>query len=192
MQLIFATHNANKVKEIQSILPASLQIISLHDAGIMEEIPEPFANIEENSETKAQYIFKQYTKDCFSEDTGLIVPALQGEPGVRSARYAGDDANAQNNIALLLHNLKNIKNRDAYFKTVITVIVNGSQHQFTGICEGRIIEETIGELGFGYDPIFVPNGSQFTFAQMSMEEKNKFSHRKKAMEQLIGFLSALK
>jgi XTP/dITP diphosphohydrolase len=192
MQLIFATHNANKVKEIQSILPESLQIISLHDAGINEEIPEPFATIEENSETKAQYIFKQYTKDCFSEDTGLIVPALQGEPGVRSARYAGDNANTQDNIALLLHNLKNSKDRDAYFKTVITVIVNGKQHQFTGICQGTIIDETIGESGFGYDPIFVPNGSQFTFAQMSLEEKNKFSHRKKAMEQLIAFLSALK
>jgi XTP/dITP diphosphohydrolase len=188
MQLIFATHNANKVKEIQSILPHDLQIISLAEANIMEEIPEPFETIEENSLTKAQYIYTMYQQNCFSEDTGLIVPALNGEPGVKSARYAGDNANASDNIVKLLHNLQAVHNRNAYFKTVITVIIDGIINQFTGICHGKIITENIGDSGFGYDPVFIPAESEVTFAQMTMEEKNKYSHRKKAMAQLIDFL----
>jgi XTP/dITP diphosphohydrolase len=189
MELIFATHNANKVKEIKSILPAQLQIISLSEANIVEEIEEPFDTLEENSETKAKFIFSNYSKNCFSEDTGLIVPSLNGEPGVKSARYAGEDANAEKNIKKLLHNLKDSSNRDAYFKTVITLNIDGQQLQFIGICEGTIIDTTIGNEGFGYDPIFVPNGSTKTFAEMNLEEKNKFSHRKKAMAKLIDFLN---
>jgi XTP/dITP diphosphohydrolase len=188
MELIFATHNANKVKEIIQVLPNNLSIISLQDAKILEEIPEPFDTIEQNSQTKAEYIFNTYHKNCFSEDTGLIVPSLNGEPGVKSARYAGESANANNNIDLLLLNLKNTNERNAYFKTVITLIIEGAINQFTGICNGKIIFERIGNDGFGYDPIFIPDGSELTFAQMTMESKNRFSHRKKAMVQLITFL----
>jgi XTP/dITP diphosphohydrolase len=189
MNLLFATHNANKVAEIKSVLPTNWNIISLTEANILEEIPEPFATIEQNSETKAQYIFGTYQQNCFSEDTGLIVPALNGEPGVKSARYAGEDANAAQNIEKLLHCLVNVLDRKAYFKTVITLMMNGVQHQFTGICNGQIITQQIGNQGFGYDSVFIPDGSNHTFAQMTMEQKNRFSHRKKAMAQLIEFLS---
>jgi XTP/dITP diphosphohydrolase len=188
MKLIFATHNANKVKEIKSVLPDSLQIISLHEANILEEIPEPFATIEENSLTKAQYIYTMYQQNCFSEDTGLVVPALNGDPGVKSARYAGDHATAEENIAKLLDNLALVPYRQAHFKTVITLMIDGQINQFIGICEGVLLLEKRGDAGFGYDPIFVPNGSQNTFAEMTMEEKNKFSHRKKAMAALVKWL----
>ncbi|MFM2386093.1 MAG: hypothetical protein RL660_850 [Bacteroidota bacterium] len=189
MELVFATHNENKVREIASALPEGIVVKSLASIGITEPIAEPFDTIEENSATKAQFIFDNYKLDCFSEDTGLIVPSLNGEPGVYSARYAGENANAADNMAKLLHQLNGVADRDAHFKTVITLMRDGKQHQFTGICEGTIISEARGEAGFGYDPIFVPKGSDKTFAQMPMAEKNLFSHRKKALSLLLDFLN---
>ncbi len=190
MELIFATNNANKIAEIQASLTGNeLTIITLQQAGILIDIPEPFNTLEENATEKATVIHKLTNKNCFSEDTGLEVYALQGAPGVRSARYAGNDAINENNIALLLHNMKNISNREAQFKTVIALIINDVEHQFTGICTGEIGYEKIGKNGFGYDAIFTPIGSQKTFAEMDMIEKNTYSHRKKALSKLIHFLN---
>jgi XTP/dITP diphosphohydrolase len=189
MSLLFATNNQNKVDEIRSQLSGSITIITLKEAEIFEEIPEPWHTIEANSTHKAEYIFAKYKLDCFSEDTGLIVPALNGEPGVKSARYAGEKATSLENIKKLLTNLNGMENRNAYFKTVITYCKDGKFHQFEGICEGRITEYSIGENGFGYDPIFIPNGSEICFAEMNKEQKNIFSHRRKAIDQLIAFLN---
>jgi XTP/dITP diphosphohydrolase len=190
MELVFATHNDNKVKEVQAIMPAGVIVKSLKDLNILEEIPEPYDTIEENSITKAKYISYTHTLNCFSEDTGLIVPSINGEPGVRSARYAGDDANAENNMKLLLQKLDNDLSRDAYFKTVITLIADDVMHQFTGICTGTITLTPSGAQGFGYDPIFMPEGADKVFAEMNIDEKNLFSHRKKAVAQLLSFLQA--
>ncbi len=189
MKLIFATNNQNKVAEIKAALNSNLEITTLKEAGIDIDIPEPHNTLEENATEKSTVIHNLTKQNCFSEDTGLEVAALNGEPGVRSARYAGDEANNKNNIALLLQNMQNVQERNAQFKTVISLILDGVEHQFTGICKGKIIQEEIGEMGFGYDAIFVPDGSEKTFAQMIMEEKNKYSHRKKALEKLIDFLN---
>jgi XTP/dITP diphosphohydrolase len=189
MKLIFATNNQNKVAEIKAALTNGLEIITLKEAGINIDIPEPHNTLEENAREKATVIHNLTKQNCFSEDTGLEVAALNGEPGVRSARYAGDDANNKNNIALLLQNMQNKNERSAQFKTVISLILDDVEHQFTGICTGKIIHEEIGEMGFGYDAIFVPDGDEKTFAQMTMEEKNKYSHRKKALAKLIDFLN---
>ena len=190
MRLIFATNNQNKVKEVMSALPAGTEIISLRDAGINIEIPEPHDTLEANASEKATVIYGLTQLNCFSEDTGLEVAALNGEPGVRSARYAGDEADNEKNIALLLYNMKTINQRDAQFKTVISLILDDKEYQFTGICKGRIIDEQRGTQGFGYDSIFIPAGDERTFAEMNMEEKNKFSHRKKALMKLIDFLNS--
>jgi XTP/dITP diphosphohydrolase len=187
-QLLFATNNDNKLREIRSQLGDSFSIVSLREANIIEEIPEPWPTIEENSTHKAKYIFDKYQLDCFSEDTGLIVPALNGEPGVKSARYAGDAASADDNISKLLSAMHGNINRNAYFKTVITYCQGGIMTQFQGICEGKLLDERMGIGGFGYDPIFVPNGAEICFAMMNAEEKNRFSHRRKAMDALINFL----
>jgi XTP/dITP diphosphohydrolase len=189
MKLIFATNNQNKVAEIKSALTEGLEIITLKEAGIDIDITEPHNTIEENATEKSTVIHNLTKQNCFSEDTGLEVAALNGEPGVRSARYAGDDANNKNNIALLLRNMENIENRTAQFKTVISLIFDEVEHQFTGICTGKIIREEIGEMGFGYDAVFEPDGDTKTFAQMTMQEKNKYSHRKKALAKLINFLN---
>jgi XTP/dITP diphosphohydrolase len=189
MKLIFATNNQNKVVEIKAALTEGLEIITLKEAGIDIDIPEPHNTLEENATEKSTVIHNLTKQNCFSEDTGLEVAALNGEPGVRSARYAGDDANNKNNIALLLQNMQNKSERSAQFKTVISLILDDVEHQFTGICTGKIIREEIGKMGFGYDAIFVPDGDEKTFAQMTMEEKNKYSHRKKALAKLIDFLN---
>ena len=189
MKLIFATNNQNKIAEIKAALTNGLEIITLKEAGIDIDIPEPHHTLEENATEKSTVIHKLTKQNCFSEDTGLEVAALNGEPGVRSARYAGDDSNNKNNIVLLLQNMHNTTERNAQFKTVISLIVDDVEHQFTGICTGKIIQEEIGEMGFGYDAIFVPDGDKKTFAQMTMEEKNKYSHRKKALAKLINFLN---
>jgi XTP/dITP diphosphohydrolase len=191
MKLIFATNNANKIAEIKSVLTGSLQIVTLTEAGINIDIPEPHNTIEANATEKANVIYALTKTSCFSEDTGLEVAALQGAPGVKSARYAGEPANDKNNIALLLKNLKGITERAAQFKTVISLIIDGKEQQFVGICKGKIINETIGDNGFGYDPIFIPDGATKTFAEMTMDEKNKFSHRKKALVKLIDYLNTL-
>lgn len=187
--LIFATNNQNKVNEIRSVLPSWLQIITLKEAGILVDIPEPYPTIEANAIAKVDFIYKLNKENCFGEDTGLEVEALNGEPGVKSARYAGDGKNSLDNIELLLKNLGESPNRNARFKTVIALRFNGKLYTFTGICNGIISFTPNGEEGFGYDPIFVPDGSNKTFAQMSLEEKNKFSHRKKATQKLIEFFN---
>jgi XTP/dITP diphosphohydrolase len=189
MKLIFATNNQNKVAEIKAALTQGLEIITLKEAGIDIDIPEPHNTLEENAREKSTVIHNLTKQNCFSEDTGLEVAALNGEPGVRSARYAGDDANNKNNIALLLKNMQSVNERNAQFKTVISLILDDVEYQFTGICKGKIIHKEIGEMGFGYDAIFVPDGNEKTFAQMEMEEKNKYSHRKKALAKLIDFLN---
>ena len=186
-----ATNNNNKVVEVRSILEEKFKILSLDEAGINIDIPEPYDTLEENALEKARVINNITKENCFSEDTGLEVDALKGEPGVKSARYAGDGSDFENNIDKLLNNLKNIENRKAQFKTVICIIFNGKQNIFDGICKGTIIAERRGYSGFGYDPVFIPEGSNKTFAEMTLKGKNIFSHRKKAIEKLTNFLKTL-
>jgi XTP/dITP diphosphohydrolase len=188
MKIVFATNNPNKILEIQSMLPESIQIISLEDIGCFEDIPETSDTIEGNAIQKANYILEKYGYDCFADDTGLEVEALNNEPGVYSARYAGEQRNADDNMNKLLANLKEKTNRKAQFKTVICLNLNGEQHLFTGIASGEIIKEKTGNGGFGYDPIFQPEGYQHTFAQISLAEKNIISHRGKATQLLLDFL----
>ncbi|MFT3910606.1 MAG: RdgB/HAM1 family non-canonical purine NTP pyrophosphatase [Ferruginibacter sp.] len=185
---VFATNNKNKVDEIRSVLNNDFEIISLKEAGINIDIPEPHDTLEKNASEKSRTIYQLTGKNCFSEDTGLEVTALNGEPGVRSARYAGDENDFKKNVAKLLENLKDVQNREAQFRTVISLIIDGNEFQFDGICKGEIIEKETGSNGFGYDPIFIPEGSSKSFGEMTMEEKNKYSHRKKATAKLIEFL----
>ena len=192
MQLIFATNNQNKVNEIKKVVSGDIDIIPLKEAGIDKDVPEPYDTLEENASTKSKTIFEMTGQDCFSEDTGLEVVALNGAPGVKSARYAGEPADSEKNIDKLLHELKDKDDKSAQFRTVISLLLGGKEYFFEGICEGKIIEERRGSDGFGYDPVFIPEGSEKTFAEMTMEEKNKFSHRKKATQQLIQFLNGLK
>jgi XTP/dITP diphosphohydrolase len=186
--LIFATNNENKVAEIRHALTNKFKIQTLKEAGILIDIPEPYATIEENAATKSTTIFELTSKSCFGEDTGLEVECLNGEPGVKSARYAGENRSFEDNIDKLLQNMQGNKNRQARFKTIISLIMNGVQHQFEGICEGQIINERRGSNGFGYDSVFKPTESPFTFAEMDMAQKGIFSHRKKALLKLINFL----
>ncbi|MEO6720946.1 MAG: RdgB/HAM1 family non-canonical purine NTP pyrophosphatase [Ferruginibacter sp.] len=190
-KLIFATNNQHKVDEIRVALANKFEICSLKEAGIDIEIPEPHDTLEKNASEKSFTIHQLTGKNCFSEDTGLEVFALNGEPGVKSARYAGEDCSFEANIDKLLNNMHDIEERQAHFRTVISLILNEKEYQFEGICEGQIIKEKSGTAGFGYDPVFVPNGSTKTFAEMSKEEKNGFSHRKKAMDKMIAFLQPL-
>jgi XTP/dITP diphosphohydrolase len=188
MKLIFASNNKNKIKEIQLLVPKSIQILSLEDIGCTEEIPETSDTIEGNAILKANHVTEKYGYDCFADDSGLEVDALNGEPGVFSARYAGEPKNDDNNMNKLLLNLKEKTNRNANFKTVICLNYKGEQHLFTGIINGKIIEEKIGNNGFGYDPVFVANDYTKTFAELSIEEKSNISHRGIAVKQLIQFL----
>ena len=187
--LVFATNNQNKVLEVRSILKDKFNILSLTEAGIDIDIPEPYNTIEENACEKARVINKLTNDDCFAEDTGLEVAALNGEPGVKSARYAGENRSFENNIDKLLTNLKNKENRKAQFRTVVCLIIKGEEKLFEGICKGSIIAERSGVSGFGYDAVFVPDGSIKTFAEMSLTEKNIFSHRRIAIEKLNTFLT---
>lgn len=189
MKLVFATNNQNKVKEVQSLLPSHITILSLKDIGCEEDIPETQPTIEGNAIQKAQYVKENYGYDCFADDTGLEVNALNGEPGVFSARYAGEQRNAADNMNKLLQELQDKEDRSAHFKTVVALILNGQQHTFEGICEGIIIKEKRGDKGFGYDPIFMANGFNETFAQISLAEKNRVGHRGKAVQKLISFLN---
>lgn len=190
--LIFATNNQNKVNEIRLVLGNSFNIITLKEAGIDIDIPEPHNTLEGNATEKSMTIYKLTGNDCFSEDTGLEVDALNGEPGVKSARYAGDGRSFEANIDKLLTHLKPHSSRKARFRTIISLITEGNEFMFEGICNGTITIERRGSNGFGYDPVFVPDGSLKTFAEMSMEEKSVFSHRKKAMQKLIDFLQMQK
>jgi XTP/dITP diphosphohydrolase len=187
--LIFATNNQHKVDEIKTVIGKQFHIVTLSDAGIDIDIPEPHPTIEANAAEKSSFIYKLTGKNCFGEDTGLEVEALNGEPGVLSARYAGDEKSPIKNIEKLLHNLATTTNRNAQFKTVISLMLNGNQYAFEGICKGHIINNLKGTDGFGYDPVFIPDGSNKTFAEMTMEEKNMFSHRRKATDKLIAFLN---
>jgi XTP/dITP diphosphohydrolase len=187
-KLIFATNNLNKVTEVRKVLGNLFDIISLEEAGIDIDIPEPHDTLRANATEKSITIFHLTKKNCFSEDSGLEVNALYGEPGVRSARYAGKGSSAEDNIKKLLRHMEDEEDKAARFHTVISLILDGSEHFFEGTCEGKIIAEQRGLNGFGYDPIFIPDGSDKTFAEMDMDEKNKFSHRKKAMTKLIDFL----
>lgn len=189
MKIVFATNNKNKIKEIQSMLPSSIEIISLESIGCHEDIPETAGTIEGNAILKANYVTQKYGYDCFADDTGLEVDALHGEPGVFSARYAGEQKSADDNMDKLLLNLKNIANRNAQFKTVIALNLKGQQHLFTGVARGEITLEKTGSQGFGYDPIFMPEGFRETFAELSLETKNMISHRGKATRALIAFLN---
>ena len=188
MQIVFASSNKNKIFEIQSILPETIQILSLEDIGCLEEIPETSTTIEGNAIIKANYVTSKYGYDCFADDTGLEVAVLNGAPGVFSARYAGEQRNSDDNMNKLLHALSDKSNRKAQFKTVIALNINGKQELFTGIAEGEITLEKTGTKGFGYDPIFQPIGYEETFAELSLEIKNEISHRGKATQKLINFL----
>jgi len=186
--LIFATNNLNKVAEVRSLLDESFKILSLSEAGIDIDIPEPFETLEKNAIEKAKVIYELKGISCFAEDTGLEVDALNGEPGVKSARYAGNERSFENNIDKLLRKLKDIEDRTARFRTVICLTINGKHNIFEGECKGTIVTEKRGSSGFGYDPVFIPDGTARTFAEMSLQEKNIYSHRKKATEKLIAYL----
>ncbi|UUV21355.1 non-canonical purine NTP diphosphatase [Paenimyroides aestuarii] len=189
MKIIFASNNKNKVQEIQNQVPKSIEIVTLEEIGCTDDIAETGSTLEENAIIKANYITEKYGLPCFADDTGLEINALNGEPGVYSARYAGEDKNAEKNMELVLQKLQNITNRKAQFKTVIALNINNEQHLFTGIVEGEIRNEKRGLNGFGYDPIFEPENLGSTFAEMSLEEKNKLSHRGRAFEKLVEFLN---
>lgn len=191
MQIVFATNNKNKIKEVQALIPSHIKILSLKDIGCYEDIPETQNTIEGNAKQKADHITTHYGYDCFADDTGLEVEALLGAPGVYSARYAGEQRNANDNMDKLLNNLNSFSNRNAQFKTVITLNLNNQTHSFTGICKGEITTQRLGDKGFGYDPIFKPKGHKETFAQMDLELKNNIGHRGKAVTRLIAFLNSI-
>ena len=189
MTLVFATHNAHKLKEIQALLPTTIKLLSLTDINCNEDIPETATTIEGNALLKAQYINEKYGYDVFADDTGLEVVALNGAPGVYSARYAGAQKNDADNVALLLQQMEGNPERKAQFRTVIALCLGKETYTFEGIAKGSICQVPIGNKGFGYDPIFVPEGYPQTFAQLSQEEKNSISHRGRAFEKLLVFLS---
>lgn len=188
MQIVFATNNLNKLKEVQSLIPKDITLLSLESIGCFEDVPETQTTIEGNAIQKAAYIKEKYGYDCFADDTGLEVDALNGAPGVYSARYAGVQRDSEDNIQKLLSDLKEQPNRNAQFKTVIALQLQGKQHTFTGICKGTIANAKSGDSGFGYDPIFRAEGHSKTFAEITLEEKNRIGHRGKAVNELIHFL----
>ncbi len=188
MTLCFATNNLHKIQEVQAIVGNSFSLLSLRDIGCLEELPEEQTTIEGNSLQKAQYVFEKFKVACFADDSGLEVEALNGEPGVYSAMYGGPQRSHSDNIDKLLAALTGIENRRAHFKTVITLIQDNERHQFIGLLPGTIVTERRGANGFGYDPIFVPDGYSVSLAEMTLAEKNKISHRAKAIQQLIAYL----
>ena len=187
MKLAFATNNPNKLKEVQSKL-SNYEIVSLKELGITEDIPETGSTLDENALIKARYLYEKHNIDCFADDTGLEIEALNNEPGVYSARYAGGERSADANMDKVLTNLEGKENRKARFRTVVALIQDGKETLMEGIVEGTIIETKTGEDGFGYDPIFLPNGFDITFAQMDMDTKNRISHRGLAIDKLVGYL----
>lgn len=191
MQLVFASNNLNKIKEIQQLLPGNISLLSLKDIGCFEDIPETAETIEGNALLKARYVKDKYGYDCFADDTGLEIDALQGAPGVYSARYAGNHKNTEDNIIKVLQELSNKNNRKAQFKTVIALIIKNQEYCFEGIINGKITTVKKGNNGFGYDPIFIPDNQDHTFAELSMEEKSKISHRGIAVQKLMDQLKQL-
>jgi XTP/dITP diphosphohydrolase len=188
MKLVFATNNQHKLMEIQAMLGMDFELLSLNDIGCAEEIPEEQPTLEGNARQKAMYIFDNYGYSCFADDTGLEIESLDGEPGVYSARYAGESKDPQANMDKVLYKLEKINQRKARFRTVISLVLNGNEKQFEGIVEGEISREKKGGSGFGYDPLFMPSGYNKTFAEMSLEEKNRISHRAKAVQKLVKYL----
>lgn len=191
MKIVFATNNKHKLEEIEDILGKDFEIVSLAEIGCHEDIPETGLTLEENARQKSTYIVEHYNHDCFADDTGLEVDALNGEPGVHSARYAeGTDHDSEANMRKLLSKMSNVKDRTARFRTVISLIINGVEHQFEGRVEGRIATEKHGTEGFGYDPIFIPEGYDKSFAELGEEVKNQISHRARAVKKLAEYLSS--
>lgn len=191
MKIVFATNNKHKLEEIEDILGKDFEIVSLAEIGCHEDIPETGLTLEENARQKSTYIVEHYNHDCFADDTGLEVDALNGEPGVHSARYAeGTDHDSEANMRKLLSKMSNVKDRTARFRTVISLIINGVEHQFEGRVEGRIATEKHGKEGFGYDPIFIPEGYDKSFAELGEEVKNQISHRARAVKKLAEYLSS--
>lgn len=191
MKLVFATNNSHKLEEVRQILGSKVDVLSLNDIGCHDDIPETADTLQGNALIKARYIHDKYGMDCFADDTGLEVEALDGAPGVFSARYAGDGHDSQANMEKLLQNLTGKNNRNAQFRTVIALIINGREMLFNGIVKGRISEEKTGDSGFGYDPIFIPEGYSESFAQMSSEQKNSISHRYRATKELNDYLETI-
>ena len=192
MKLVFATNNLHKLKEVQEMLSNTIELLSLKDIGCFEDIEETESTLEGNAKLKADYITEKYGFDCFADDTGLEVEALDGNPGVYSARYAGEHGNAEKNMEKLLVELRSKLNRKAKFRTIIALNLNTKQYLFEGICEGEILNEKSGVKGFGYDPIFKPKNASCSFAEMNSEEKNIISHRGIAIQKLVNFLSLIK
>ena len=188
MELVFATNNMHKLAELQAILGERIKLLSLNDIGCFDEIPEEQETLEGNASQKAFYVFNKFGYNCFADDTGLEIDALNGEPGVYSARYAGDEKSAEANMDKVLAGLFKIKNRNARFRTVISLVIDGNEKQFEGVVDGEILTEKRGKSGFGYDPIFQPAGFLQTFAEMNLTDKNKISHRGRAVEKLILYL----
>jgi XTP/dITP diphosphohydrolase len=191
MDLVFATNNQHKLKELQAILGEDITLLSLNNIGCNEEIPEEQPTLEGNASQKAHYIFDKYGYNCFADDTGLEIDALNGEPGVYSARYAGDEKSAEANMEKVLEKMTKINKRDARFRTVISLIINGEEKLFEGIVRGEILKEKKGNSGFGYDPIFRPESFEQSFAQMELAEKNKISHRGRAVQKLVKYLKEM-
>jgi len=188
LKLVFATHNDHKLREVKQLLPDSIELLSLNDINCFDEIPETGSTLEENAKIKADFVAQTYGFNCFSDDTGLLIDALDGRPGVFSARYAGEGKNSQDNMAKVLNELKGQRNRRAQFKTVIHLNWNGLPHLFEGIVEGEITHGQHGEGGFGYDPIFMPFGYDQTFGELPPGTKNAISHRGRAVAKLVAFL----
>ena len=191
MKLVFATNNLHKLKEVQEMLSNSIEVLSLKDIGCFEDVEETESTLEGNAKLKADYITEKYGFDCFADDTGLEVEALDGKPGVYSARYAGAHGNAEKNMEKLLNELQNKSNRKAKFRTIIALNLRNKQYLFEGICDGEILNEKSGVKGFGYDPIFKPKNASSSFAEMNSEEKNIISHRGIAIQELVQFLNSL-
>ena len=191
MELVFATHNNHKLAEVRLLLPENFRLLSLQDIGCSEEIAETGSTLQDNALIKANYVFENYHYSCFADDTGLLVDALKGEPGVHSARYAGDQKNARDNIEKLLSALRLHSNRSAQFETVIALRMEDTTELFKGIVRGAITEELKGDGGFGYDPVFIPEGYRHTFAEMSLDSKNNISHRARALNKLSDYLAGL-
>ena len=188
MKIVFATNNPNKVKEIKALLPDSIEILSLKDISCNEELPENCDTLEDNATQKAYYVYDNYGYNCFADDSGLEIDAFEGRPGVYSARYAGPDCVASDNIDKVLDELNGEQNRDACFRTIISLVIDGNEVQFEGSVDGYITTDRQGEKGFGYDPIFIPENSLVSYAQMSINNKNEISHRSKAVKKLIKYL----
>jgi len=191
MKLVFATHNKNKFYEVKNMIPAHIELLSLDDIECFDDIPETEETIEGNALLKARFIKENYKLNCFADDTGLEVEALDNAPGVYSARYAGPENNAEDNISKLLTKMERISNRKARFKTAISLSIDDQEHIFLGICNGKIIKSPLGNKGFGYDPVFQPDGYENTFSEMSLEQKSEIGHRGKAIRKLIEFLSGV-